>query len=82
MGGRARTRTAEGGCFRACVARQGAAQVDAEKNMEIKGRGGAHFVSFANHTVEKWPQPSLRTMRYLPSEKVSPMCTGWYPPLT
>jgi len=32
-----------------------------------------------SHTVEKCPQPSLRTTWYLLENRL-PICTGWYPP--
>lgn len=35
-----------------------------------------YFLSFASHTVEKWPQPSFLTTMYLLSEKESPSFTG------
>lgn len=37
-------------------------------------------MSQASHTVEKWPQPSLRITWYLPLKK-SPIFTWWYPPV-
>lgn len=40
-----------------------------------------HLESIANQLVPSRPQPSLFMMVYLPSCKVSPRCTGWYPPL-
>ena len=45
--------------------------------VQMRTKKKAHFVSFASHTVEKWPQPSFLTTIYLPSEKASPMWTGW-----
>lgn len=39
-----------------------------------------YWMSQASHTVEKWPQPSLRITWYLPLKK-SPIFTWWYPPV-
>lgn len=38
-----------------------------------------YWISQASHTVEKWPQPSLRITWYLPLNR-SPILTWWYPP--
>ena len=43
--------------------------------------GSTHWISQANHTVEKCPQPSLRITWYLPLNR-SPIFTWWYPPDT
>lgn len=44
--------------------------------MEPRGRGDdTHWMSQQSQTVEKWPQPSLRTTWYRPLNR-SPIFTG------